>query len=111
MMIVDEATRVVRGVADATTTVAGAVGGGVIGGVTGGIRGSAEGVETEFVRVVPRRRRRFSRWRPWVRRDWWNGRCSWQSAARPWYSTNGIARAVGRIARSRRLAARASRNR
>ena len=44
MMIVDEATRVVRGVADATTTVAGAVGGGVIGGVTGGIRGTAEGV-------------------------------------------------------------------
>ena len=44
MMIVDEATRVVRGVADATTTVAGAVGSGVIGGVTGGIRGSAEGV-------------------------------------------------------------------
>ncbi|GAA3194226.1 hypothetical protein [Rhodococcus baikonurensis] len=44
MMIVDEATRVVRGLADATTTVAGAVGGGVIGGVTGGIRGTAEGV-------------------------------------------------------------------
>ncbi|MQP34195.1 hypothetical protein GEO20_19855 [Rhodococcus erythropolis] len=44
MMIVDEATRVVRGVADATTTVAGAVGGGVIGGVTGGIRGTTEGV-------------------------------------------------------------------
>ncbi|MFE5875990.1 hypothetical protein ACFQ6H_12070 [Rhodococcus sp. NPDC056506] len=44
MMIVDEATRVVRGVADATTTVAGAVGGGVIGGVAGGIRGTAEGV-------------------------------------------------------------------
>ncbi len=83
MMIVDEATRVVRGVADTTTTVAGAVGGGVIGGVTGGIRGTAEASETEFVRVVPRRRRRFSRWRPWVRRDWWNGRCSWQSAARP----------------------------
>lgn len=111
MMIVDEATRVVRGVADATTTVAGAVGGGVIGGVTGGIRGSAEGVRdgiragssstpTAVLTMAAVGAAGLVEWPVLL-----------QSAARPWYSTNGIARAVGRIARSRRLAARASRNR
>lgn len=44
MLIVDEAARAVRGAADATTTVAGAVGGGVLGGVRGGIRGTTGGV-------------------------------------------------------------------